>query len=55
MTADPKNPEVPVFRRGQPTKYWANVVAALCLLPIAIGGLIVTGSELWTAFQQQEN
>ncbi|WP_169829118.1 hypothetical protein [Tsuneonella mangrovi] len=45
--------ETPQFRTENPGKFWANVVVAIFLLPIAAGGLAIGASELLTALQQQ--
>jgi hypothetical protein len=36
-------------RVGNPQRFWANVVAALALLPIAAGGLYLSAVELYAA------
>jgi hypothetical protein len=40
-------------RTEKPQKFWANVVVGLLLLPVAIGAVYVTGSDLWNALQRQ--
>jgi hypothetical protein len=45
--------ETPQTRAERPSKFWANVIVALILLPVAIGGLFLTGSELLTALRSQ--
>jgi Na+/H+ antiporter NhaC len=47
--------ETPQTRQGNPQKFWANVVVALLLLPVAVGGLYLFGSELFEALTAGAN
>ena len=42
-------------RFDNPKKFWANVMVALLLLPMAVGGLYFSTSNLWQLAHQQEN
>jgi hypothetical protein len=41
--------EVPITRAEDPRKFWANVIVALLLLPVALGGLYLTSTDLYAA------
>ncbi len=39
----------PQTRADNPSKFWANVIVALVLSPVAVAGPLITGSELIAA------
>ena len=43
--------EAPQTRRENPQKFWANVIVALVLLPLALGGLYFSSTELYAALR----
>ena len=43
--------ETPQTRQGNPQKFWANVIVAVALLPIALGGLYLSSTELYAALR----
>ena len=42
--------ESPQTRSENPSKFWANVVVTTLLLPLALGGVWMSLSDLWAAF-----
>jgi Mg2+/citrate symporter len=45
--------ETPQTRLEQPQKFWANVVVALVLLPLAVCAVYFSASDLWVAIHKQ--
>ena len=45
--------ETPQMRKDNPKKYWANVIVAAVLLPLAVGGVGLSFADLWSALHQQ--
>ena len=41
------NVETPQTMAEKPIKFWANVVVAILLLPLALYGVVSFGSKLW--------
>ena len=41
--------ETPQTREGNPQKFWANVVVGLLLLPVALGALYFSSTDLYAA------
>ncbi len=43
--------ETPQSRRGNPQKFWANVIVAILVSPLALGGLYFSSTELYAAMR----
>jgi hypothetical protein len=43
--------ETPQTREGNPQKFWANVIFGVIALPIALGGLYLSSTELYAALR----
>jgi hypothetical protein len=43
--------DTPQTRKDNPQKFWANVIVALILVPVALGGLYFSSTELYAALR----
>ena len=43
--------ETPQTREGNPQKFWANVIVGAILLPVALGGIYFSSTELYAALR----
>ena len=43
--------ETPQTRKDNPPKFWANVIVAVVLVPVALGALYFSSTELYAALR----